>query len=73
MSVELPMAGMSVERQISMRETAAVAHVTETVTNTNLLGRMYNAVQHPSIAPPFLDDATVVDSNATMGFPQSVR
>lgn len=73
MSVGLPMAGMSVERQISMVDNGAVVHVAETVTNTNLLGRMYNVVQHPSIAPPFLDAETVVDSNAGLGFPQSVR
>ena len=73
MNVELPMAGMSVERQIAVAENAAAVHVAETVTNNNLLGRMYNVVQHPSIAPPFLDEATVVDSNATRGFPQSVR
>lgn len=73
MNVKLPIAGMSVERQIAVAENAAVVHVAETVTNNNLLGRMYNVVQHPSIAPPFLDEATVVDSNATRGFPQSVR
>lgn len=73
MNVDLPMAGMSVERRIFMQANAAAVHITETVTNNNLLGRMYNAVQHPSIAPPFLDVETVVDSNATLGFPQSVR
>ena len=28
-------------------------------------------VQHPTIAPPFLDEHTVVDSNGTRGFMQS--
>lgn len=28
-------------------------------------------MQHPSIAPPFLDQSTLIDSNAGMGFPQS--
>ena len=65
MGCDLPMAGMSVERQLSMVEGATAVHIVETVTNTNPLGRMYNVVQHPSIAPPFLDVETLVDTNAT--------
>ena len=45
-------------------------HVSETVTNRNKLGRVYNMVQHPTIGPPFLDETVVVDSNATKGFMQ---
>jgi hypothetical protein len=45
--------------------------VRERVTNTNRLGRIYNMVQHPTIAPPFLDEKTLVDSNAARGFMQS--
>jgi hypothetical protein len=40
------------------------------MTNTNKLGRLYNMVQHPSIAPPFLNDDTLVDTNAHQGFVQ---
>ena len=71
MGVELPMAGMSVARQMTMAPSGAAVTVTETVTNDNSLGRVYNVVQHPSIAPPFLDAATVVDCNGAAGFPQS--
>jgi hypothetical protein len=45
--------------------------VSETVTNRNKLGRVYNMVQHATIGPPFLDETTVVDSNAQHGFMQS--
>ena len=40
MGVDLPMAGMKVERQVAMAADAAAVHVTETVTNSNQLGRM---------------------------------
>jgi len=47
-----------------------LALITESVTNMNKLGRTYNMVQHPSIAPPFLEDDTLVDCNGHRGFAQ---
>jgi hypothetical protein len=44
--------------------------VQEEVTNDNPLGRIFNIVQHPTIAPPFLDENTIVDCNGTRGFAQ---
>ena len=44
--------------------------VEEFVTNENPIGRIYNIVQHPTIGPPFLNESTIVDSNATRGFMQ---
>jgi len=70
MSAHLPLAGLSMERTAKLAGQAAL-RVTETVTNRNKLGRMYNLVQHATIAPPFLDEATVVDANARKGFMQS--
>ena len=70
-SAELPMAGLQVSRVMRLSDTAPLFTVTERVTNTNRLGRIYNMVQHPTIAPPFLDEHTLVDSNATRGFMQS--
>jgi len=69
MSAALPMAGLTVRRTAVLR--GAVLEVTEAVTNTRQLGRPYNMVQHPTIGPPFLDESTVVDSNARKGFMQS--
>src|SRR5262245_30274465 len=70
MSTELPIAGLRVRREIVLDEAGAVALGTERVTNTNRLGRVYNLVQHPSIAPPFLNDGTIIDSNARQGLVQ---
>ena len=70
MSASLPIAGLAMDRTAQLAGAASL-RVTETVTNGNKLGRMYNLVQHPSIAPPFLDETTVVDSNARKGFMQS--
>ncbi len=66
----LPLAGLAVRREIRLHPTEAVALVRETVTNRNKLGRAYNAVQHPTLGPPFLDAGTLVDCNGTKGFAQ---
>jgi hypothetical protein len=71
MSASLPLAGLDVARRIRLSTDAAYFVITERVTNRNKLGRIYNMVQHPSIAPPFLDERTLVDANAKTGFMQN--
>jgi hypothetical protein len=71
MTASLPMAGLDVERAAALSTQGAILHVSEKVTNRNKLGKVYNMVQHPTIGPPFLDEQTVVDSNARRGFMQS--
>jgi hypothetical protein len=71
MGAALPIAGLEVRRTVRLSEAAAVFSVSETVRNGNKLGRIYNMVQHATIGPPFLDENTVVDSNAQRGFMQS--
>jgi hypothetical protein len=71
MSTTLPLAGLEVARRVQLHPEAALITVEETVTNRNRLGKLYNMVQHPTIGPPFLDETTVVDSNARRGFMQS--
>jgi hypothetical protein len=71
MAASLPIAGLDVTRRIALSADTAFFVVTERVTNRNKLGRIYNMVQHPSIAPPFLDEKTLVDANAKSGFMQS--
>jgi hypothetical protein len=71
MGATLPMAGLEVRRTVRLSETIAMFSVSETVINRNKLGRIYNMVQHATIGPPFLDETTVVDSNAQRGFMQS--
>ncbi len=70
MGCVLPLAGMKVRRKLQLDQAEALLRVTEEVTNTNKLGRIYNMVQHPTIAPPFLDETTLVDTNARHGFAQ---
>lgn len=71
MSASLPMAGLDVRRRARLTGEGAVLQVDETVTNRNKMGKVYNMVQHPTIGPPFLDERTLVDSNARRGFMQS--
>jgi hypothetical protein len=68
MAATLPLAGLKVTRQIRMSQRDAFFAVREEVSNTQKLGRIYNMVQHPTIAPPFLDETTFVDANGRKGF-----
>lgn len=71
LSALLPMAGLEVLRTVRLSDSSASCIVSESVTNRNKLGRIYNMVQHPTIGPPFLDEGTLVDSNARKGFMQT--
>ncbi len=70
MSARLPIAGFAVRRTVQLASGMAFFVVREEVTNDGRLGRTYNMVQHPTIAPPFLDASTLVDSNGGRGFAQ---
>ncbi|HUS08693.1 MAG TPA: hypothetical protein VMZ52_20480 [Bryobacteraceae bacterium] len=67
----LPMAGLAIQRRIRLLENQPVFRVSESVTNINKLGRVYNLVEHATIGPPFLETSTLVDSNGRKGFMQS--
>lgn len=69
MTARLPLARLSVKRTVRLEGASAL--VIESVTNDAPLGRVYNIVQHPTIAPPFLDETVVVDANGRQGFMQS--
>src|ERR1700680_1910558 len=71
MGATLPRGGLEIRGTVRLSETTAMFSVSETVSNRNKLGRIYNMVQHATIGPPFLDETTVVDSNAQRGFMQS--
>jgi hypothetical protein len=60
--------GLQIQRSMKLNNESAVCNITETISNINALGRMYQVVQHPTIAAPFLNEATVVNCNATVGF-----
>jgi len=69
-SARLPKAGLSVTRIVRLSQANAAFQVREEITNDRPLGRIFNVVQHPTIAPPFLDESTLVDCNGTKGFAQ---
>ena len=64
--------GLSIQREIMLDNFSPVMFVKEVVENIGQLGRLYNTVQHPTLAAPFLDETLVVDSNATKGFNQQL-
>jgi hypothetical protein len=70
MSAKLPMAGLSVRRTIRLHPQNWLFTVQEDVRNERDLGRIFNMVQHATIAPPFLDENTIVSCNAVKGFAQ---
>ncbi len=72
MAIKAPLDGVMVEREVSMDKESAVFKVTEKVTNSTSVGRLFNVVQHATIAPPFIDSTTIINSNAKQGFLQSM-
>jgi len=60
--------GLHIKREVKLDNEAALCHVTETITNISPLGRLYQLVQHPTVAAPFLNEATAINCNATIGF-----
>ncbi|MDO9341627.1 MAG: hypothetical protein Q7T72_14030 [Bacteroidales bacterium] len=68
MMCSLPMGGLQLTRKIELSEKEPVFFVTEEIKNLNKYGRMFNVVQHVSLAPPFLDTSTLFDNNAEKGF-----
>lgn len=68
MSCRLPLAALHMTRKIELSENEPVFCVTEEIENLNKYGRMFNMVQHVTLAPPFLDGTTLFDNNTGKGF-----
>ena len=68
MQMTAPLEGLHVNRLMVLDDENAVFSVTEKVTNINPLGRLFNMVQHPTLAAPFLTNETIVHCNAYKGF-----
>jgi hypothetical protein len=68
MMCKLPMAGLQLTRKIELSANEPVFFITEEIKNLNRNGRMFNIVQHVSIAPPFLDRLALFDNNSEKGF-----
>lgn len=67
---EMPMAGLAIRKTLRLAENEAVLKVREEITNQRPMGRLYNIVQHATLAPPFLDEHMVVDTKVGKGFAQ---
>ena len=72
MMCNLPMGGLQLTRKIELSEDEPVFFVTEEIKNLNKYGRMFNIVQHVSLAPPFLDKSTLFDNNTEKGFEDKI-
>lgn len=72
MQAVAPLEGLQVERTIVLDKNNPMHAVKEVVKNINPLGRLYNMVQHPTLAKPFLDTDVIVDCNASSGFDQAL-
>lgn len=59
---------MEIIREAELLGEEAVFFVKEQIRNTNTVARLNNVVQHVTIGPPFLSDATRLFSNAGPGF-----
>jgi hypothetical protein len=68
MRCQLPMGGLELTRYVELPKEEPVFFVSEEIKNLNLYGRIYNIVQHVTLAPPFLDANIIIDNNTEKGF-----
>ena len=68
MMCTLPMGNLELIRTVNIHKEEPVVFVTEEIKNLNKYGRMFNLVQHVTIAPPFLDTTTLFNNNAEKGY-----
>jgi hypothetical protein len=68
MRCRLPVAKMSLVREYCLFKDSSVCRITDRIKNGNPVKKTYNVLQHPSLAPPFLDNSVMVDCNAHRGF-----
>lgn len=73
MEVEAPLERWRIRRVVTLpRGTASHVVVEETLTNLLPTGRFTAWVQHGTLGGEFLDESTVMDTNATAGFSQAL-
>lgn len=70
MTCETAIEKLDVQREILLPQKGGFFIVKEAFTNNLPIGRPVNFVQHGTIAPPFLDEYTIINTNATSGFDQ---
>jgi len=72
MSVHAPLEQWQVNRRIKLYPNQACFDVEETLTNLTNSGRFTAIVQHATLGGAFLDKNTIISSNASAGFNQSL-
>ncbi len=70
MSCMLPVVKLGMNRKIYLNGNSSVFKVVEEITNYNDAPKVFNLVQHPTLGAPFLDESTLVDTQADSGFSQ---
>lgn len=70
MECAAPIEKLDVKRFIEFPASGSWFSVREEFTNNLPVGKQSNFVQHPTIAPPFLNENTLLNTNATLGFDQ---
>lgn len=70
MKIDAPLDGVSIYRRMELNEVKRYVKVIEKVRNTTSAGRLFNMVQHATIGPHFLNEETMIETNATSGFMQ---
>lgn len=68
MRCSLPVVGLQLTRKIELSENEPIFFVTEEIKNLNKDCRIFNIVQHVTLAPPFLNQSTFIDNNTEKGF-----
>lgn len=63
-----PSDGIEISRIVEVHESEPQFLVIESFKNFKLQGRATNVFQHVTIGPPFLNEGTLINSNATYGF-----
>ncbi|OQB31358.1 MAG: hypothetical protein BWY08_00542 [Bacteroidetes bacterium ADurb.Bin174] len=73
MQCSLPVARLQLTRESQQSpHNEPVVRVKEHIKNLNKNSRLYNLVQHVTLAPPFLDKSTLFDNNTEKGFEDGV-
>lgn len=72
MEVTAPLENWSVNRTVRLSENQACFVVEESFTNPEHFGRFTTIVQHATFGGDFLDNTTIVNSNAGAGFNQAL-
>ncbi len=67
-----PRDGLAIFREIELSKKQAIYKVRETIENITSTMRINNIVQHATLGPPFLDEETLIHTNATYGFNQNM-